>query len=75
MSYVDFWKTPKAKMYNAVITLEAQVRFPDMSLGNANLNAWEISKELRKHLDCINVNYDIDVDVKDVDVKEENEDA
>lgn len=75
MSYVDFWKTPKANMYNAVITLEAQVRFPDMSIGNAQEEASEIATELRQYLDCINSDYDIDVDVKDVEVKEENEDA
>lgn len=75
MSYVDFYKTPKSKMYNAVITLEAQVRFPDMSIGNAQEEASEIATELRQYLDYINSDYDIDVDVNDVDVKEENEDA
>ncbi len=75
MSYVDFFKTPKAKMYNAVITLEAQVRFPDMSIDNAKEEASDVARELREYLDLINSDYDIDVDVKDVDVKEENEDA
>jgi hypothetical protein len=68
---IDFWKEPKSKMYNAAITLEAQVRFPDMSIENAKEESWEIARELREYLDRINSDYDIDVDVVDVDVKEE----
>jgi hypothetical protein len=71
MSYVDFWKESKAKMYNATIKLEAQVRFPDMSIGNAKEEASEIARELREYLDRINSDYDIDVFVTDEDVKEE----
>lgn len=68
---IDFWKEPKSKMYNAVIKLEAQVRFPDIDMSNAHEEAWDIARELREYLDRINSDYDIDVDVQDVDVKEE----